>query len=452
MSDISDSPGGNAQVSVLDTSILPLGERALQSILDHVTAVGDEAESTYLEVKSSLDMTSKLAVAKIAKFLLGAANRQPAQAARHFHGHAVLVIGAEKGQPTGVPRGTEPHELEDGLRPYLGPTFPTFEFGRITVDSGSEVLFIVAQPPQEGQPIFPCHKDFQGEDRRDGLEDGAIYVRGTSNTRPARSGEVLSLVERARGGGKRPIDLDVEVLGPINRVTHVDQVLEELLKYEEQNFLKPPDRPEPDDFSPLPLPANIFGSVKPMSTTQRDEALATWQSNKANHIAQGRTHLLGVALAGSSLRLTSHHRYIAKPRLTVTFHDCEALDHVDPDDADYKKAVEPVVKAQHPFGAGLDLPILRSIRGDYPVSWTNCGEDAEITLSLDSLRPEDTWSSDQDDYVIVARNPEASDVEVSWTLTEDGSDDVTTGTFRVPTQELSEGRELFISAFYAEKA
>lgn len=452
MSDLSHSPDANDHVSVLDTSILPLGERALQSILDHVIAVGDEAETAYLEVKSSLDMTSKLAVAKIAKFLLGAANRRPMQAARHFRGYAVLVIGAEKGQSMGVPRGTEPHELEDRLRPYLGPTFPPFEFGRITVDSESEVLFFVAQPPQEGQPIFPCHKGYQGGDRRDGLEDGAIYVRGTSNTRPARSGEVLDLVERARGGGKPPIDLDVEVLGPISRVAHVNQVLEELLENEEHSFLKRADRPETGAFYPSLLPAQIFGGVKPMSTAQREEALATWQGKKADHIAQGRAHFLGVALAGSGLRVTSHRRYIAKPQLTVTFHDCEVFGHIDPDEADYEKVVEPIVKTQNPLAAGIDLPILRSIRGDYPVSWTNCGEDAEITLSLDSLRPEGTWESEQDDYVIVARDPKASDVEVSWTLTEDGSDDVTTDTSRVPTQELSEGRELFISAFSAEKA
>lgn len=439
-------------MSVLDTSIIPLGERALQSILDHVTAVGDEAESTYLEVKSSLDMTSKLAVAKIAKFLLGAANRRPTQSARHFRGYAVLVIGAEKGQARGVPRGTEPHQLEDGLRPYLGPTFPPFEFGRIAVDSDSEVLFIVAQPPQEGQPIFPCHKGYQGEDRRDGLEDGAIYVRGTSNTRPARSGEILGLVERARGGGKRPIELDVEVLGPINRVNHVDQVLESLLEYEEQSFLKQANRPEPDAFSLPPLPVHIFGSAEPLSATQRKEALVTWQDKKADHIAQGRVHFLGVALAGSGLRVTSHRRHIAKPQLTVTFHGCEVLDHIDRESADYEKAIEPVVKAQEPFGARLDLSMPLSMRRDYPVSWTNCGEDAEIILILESLRPEGTWSSDQDDYVIVARNPEVADVEVSWTLTEDGSDDVTTGSFRVPTQELSEGRELFKSAFFDYKS
>ena len=154
-------------------------------------------ETTYLEVKSSLDFGGKTGVAKVARFLLGAANRRPNEAAEHFHGYAVLVIGAQKGGAPGVPRGAEPHELEDRLRPYLGPQFPAFEFGRIGVDATNEVLFVIAQPPQEGQPIFPCQKSFQGDDRRDSLEDGAIYVRGTSNTRPARAGEVLALVEKS---------------------------------------------------------------------------------------------------------------------------------------------------------------------------------------------------------------------------------------------------------------
>jgi hypothetical protein len=163
--------------AVLDTGLTPLGERALRRIVEHVIAVGDEAETTYLEVKSSLDFGGKTGVAKVAKLLLGAANRRPNEAARHFHGYAVLVIGAQRGGAPGVPRGAEPHELEDRLRPYLGPQFPAFEFGRIGVDATNEVLFVIAQPPQEGQPIFPCHKSFQGDDRRDSLEDGAIYVR-----------------------------------------------------------------------------------------------------------------------------------------------------------------------------------------------------------------------------------------------------------------------------------
>ncbi|MFJ4609558.1 hypothetical protein [Streptomyces griseus] len=90
-----------------------------------VVAVGDEAEATYLEVKIRLDMNSKATAAKIAKFLLGAANRRPGEAARHFHGYAVLVIGAQKHSAPGVLRGTEAHELEgsreSGVERLAGP-------------------------------------------------------------------------------------------------------------------------------------------------------------------------------------------------------------------------------------------------------------------------------------------------------------------------------------------
>lgn len=47
-----------------------------------------------------------------------------------------------------------------------------------------------------------------------------------SNTRPARAGEVLDLVERARGGGNSSINLDVEIVGSIGRVDRIDEILE----------------------------------------------------------------------------------------------------------------------------------------------------------------------------------------------------------------------------------
>jgi len=113
-----------AEVSGVNIDIVPLGERAQRSILDHVLAVGDEAETNYLEAKSALDLTSIEGVAKIAKFLLGAANRRPQEAARYFHGYAVLVIGAQEGHADGVPRGLEAHELEDRLALTWDHSFP----------------------------------------------------------------------------------------------------------------------------------------------------------------------------------------------------------------------------------------------------------------------------------------------------------------------------------------
>lgn len=419
----------------LDTAVVPLGERSLRQVMDYVTSVGDEAETTYLEVKSELDLASKskVGVAKIAKFLLGAANRGPAEAARHFHGYAVLVIGAQKNATPGVARGVEPHELEDRLRPYLGPAFPAFEVGRIAVDASHEVLFIIAPPPQDGQSIFPCHKEFQGHDRRDNLEDGAVYVRGASNTRPARAGEILALVERARGGGRLPIDLVVEILGSIGRVDHIDELMEGLYDFEEKKF------------------NGDHGSASDaFAAHDLAHRLDTWRWNRAKYLAAGRAHFLGASLSGVGLRVVSRDRIIAKPHLTVKFHDCELFDHLDGADASIDEVVEPIVQDWSPH-ALIDNRAVRRVRPRaYPVAWNNRGNDAEVILTPESFRPNSPWTSDQDDYVILVRDPQASTVTVTWELTEEGSDEVTTGELTVSASTLVDAGDLFIAAVVKE--
>lgn len=439
----------DSKPTMLNTDAIPLGERSLRSILEHVLAVGDEAEMSYLEVKSAVDPTSKSGVAKIAKFLLGAANRRPKETALHFHGYAVLVIGAQKGSAEGVPRGVEAHELEDRLGPYLGPHFPAFEFGRLGVDDDREVLFVIAQPPQDGQPIFPCHKGFQSEDRRDSLADGAVYVRGKSNTRPARAGELMALVERARGAGKSPIDLDVQILGPVNRVDRVEEVLELLYEHEEEQFSKP-EKPTSDTSTSVLLASNVFGRTQPLSLSpeERADRLDAWRREKRAHIARSREYLLGVGLPGSGIRVVSPGRFVAKPYLVVTFHHCEAFDLRDADGADLTKVVEPVVRRRDPFMTGTYLDPLRIKPRGYPVSWENKGDDAEVVLTPDSFRPDRPWASDMDDYAVVARHPQAGTVSVTWVLTEDGSDAVIRGELEVSTADLVDAGNLLTATFF----
>ena len=452
----SPSDSSNADMAAaLDTSIVPLDERAWQSILERVSTVGDEAETSYLEVKSWLDMSGKdkAATAKIAKFLLGAANRLPRQAAQYFQGYAVLVIGSEKGEARGVPRGTEAHELEDRLRPYLGSQFPAFEFGRIALDDDHEVLFIIAQPPQDGQQIFPCCRDFHGKDKCDNLEDGTIYIRASSNTRRAKSGEFLALVERAQINRKPPIDLKVNLVGGIHRVDRVDEVLEQLLDCEEEQFTE--ELQAEIESTSIPSPAFCITSpsfLRPPTAEDPYKALAAWQRKKTEHIKEGRKYLLGIGLTGAGICVISRGRFIAKPHLTVTFHSCEVFDYLDPDQVDIDKMVEPVIRAQDPFVSSFDSTALRvySRPRDYPVDWRNRGDDAEVTLTPESFRPDTAWTSNQDDYVIVSRDLEVDSVNVSWALTEDGNDNVATGEFSVPIEDLLDAAELFEAVFSEE--
>lgn len=430
----------------MNTDNIPLGERGLRSVLDHVLAVGDEAETSFVEVKSELDLTATQGVAKVAKFLLGVANRRPKEAARHFQGYAVLVIGAQKGSAGGVARGVEAHELEDRLRPYLGPQFPAFEFGRIAVNADSEVLFVIAQPPQDGQSIFPCHKSFQGIKRQDNLEDGAIYVRGASNTRPARAGEVLALVERARGASKPPISLDIEVLGLVNRVSRVNEVMERLYDFEEEKFTK--HRPLPKEPHPIVLSSfSGLGRSQAVSDEERAKRLETWKRERASHIKDGREHFLGVALSGAGIRVISSDRFVAKPHLIITFHDCEVFDHYSVEDVDFKKVVEPVVRQRDPYGLGFDPASYRVSPRGYPVGWNNCGTDVEITITPESFRPNVPWTSDQDDYVLLVRDPQTTTASLTWVLTEDGNDTTVKGELEVVVGELVDAADLLTATF-----
>lgn len=67
--------------------------------------------------------------------------------------------------------------------------------------------------------------------------------------------------------------------------------------------------------------------------------------------------------------------------------------------------------------------------------------------SLLSRRPKVPWSSGQDDYVLLARDPRAEAVRLTWVLTEDGNDAITTGELELPTAKAADAGELFKTAF-----
>ncbi|MFE7448237.1 hypothetical protein [Streptomyces griseus] len=68
-------------------------------------------------------------------------------------------------------------------------------------------------------------------------------------------------------------------------------------------------------------------------------------------------------------------------------------------------------------------------------------------LTPESFRPNAPWTSDHDDYVITARDTQASSVRVSWKLTEDCNDAVTSGELQVPTEPPIDAADLFKAAF-----
>jgi hypothetical protein len=137
-----------------------------------------------------------------------------------------------------------------------------------------------------------------------------------------------------------------------------------------------------------------LGGTAQLTTEDREEALAEWRKGKTEHIARGREHFMGVGLSGAGIRVVSRDRFVSKPHLIVTFHGCQLVDHLDQDDAAYGKAVEPVLRSMVPFRPAFDYFMLRPLARDYPVTWSNRGEDAEVVLTPESFRPNVPWTSD----------------------------------------------------------
>jgi hypothetical protein len=61
----------------IDLTRVPRGELAARVLVAALAQTDDRAERHFLEIKSSVDLKSKEGIAKVAKFILGAANRMP---------------------------------------------------------------------------------------------------------------------------------------------------------------------------------------------------------------------------------------------------------------------------------------------------------------------------------------------------------------------------------------
>ncbi|WP_200900780.1 hypothetical protein [Pseudarthrobacter siccitolerans] len=83
------------------------------------------------------------------------------------------------------------------------------------------------------------------------------------------------------------------MLGPICRVDRLEEVLESLRDYEEEQFRKEPELAE-DAFAstPIRLASSVFGGTAHLTAEDREEALAKWWNGKTEHVARGREHFM----------------------------------------------------------------------------------------------------------------------------------------------------------------
>lgn len=161
-----------------DMSHRPEGPEERRDFVNFLLGKSELRETDYLEVKSEFNLQSKNDQAKVAKFVLGAANRNPGDARQHLDGFAVFVAGVGRDDIVGI-AGEETIDLGDRVGKIIGPKgsgpkwYPEF----VEFDDKTVMLVFVHPPTEELYPALASTGAGEGM-----IKSGRIYVRKHGKT------------------------------------------------------------------------------------------------------------------------------------------------------------------------------------------------------------------------------------------------------------------------------
>ncbi len=188
-------------MSSQDSSTSPdftrLARRATErlAVVQFVLQTEGLQETDYLEWKTGYDLSKNSGAAATGKHLVGFANRDFAQAARHADGYAYLLLGVEPGNLAAVPTW-DSARIEDWLVRFVGRDL-RYDMHYVEV-GGKQVLFLTVDPPKQGDPIY-CLQQSSGEPGSGKtLPEGSVYVRHGGQTDVADAPDIARLTARAR--------------------------------------------------------------------------------------------------------------------------------------------------------------------------------------------------------------------------------------------------------------
>ena len=177
----------------VNTSRAPRSYEELHALVRAVEGAAAEDENEWIEWKSDLDFSVKETYFTLARHIIGMSNRRVDEAARFVEGFGYLLVGVEPGNRCGI-APVDPADLRGGIAPYLGPLGPRWTARYDTID-GPQVLIIIVNPPQYGDPLHALYREF-GNNKVGNYRLGEIFVRKLGSTERADPGDLDYLAER----------------------------------------------------------------------------------------------------------------------------------------------------------------------------------------------------------------------------------------------------------------
>lgn len=154
----------------------------VQSVLDDPVA----QETDWLEWKSQADLSQRLWQARVARFILAAANQPRTSVTSPHAGRAFLLLGVEPGQAHGT-NVIDPAVVEQGLARFLGTAGPAHSLDYIAIETLTVAVITVPQPSPGTRPYL-ARGTFSAD--RVEIQDGRIYVRRSGLSAEASAVEI----------------------------------------------------------------------------------------------------------------------------------------------------------------------------------------------------------------------------------------------------------------------
>jgi hypothetical protein len=409
-----------------DLSRLPTGEMGWNALLEWAAESDDRVERYFLELKSEIDLNGKSGRHKVAKFILGAANRDPARAAKRLEGHAIMLLGVGTGDIPGI-GGFEAKDLARDVRKFTGTPGPKWDFERIRLSNGKDAIAVVVDPPI-GQ-IWPCLAD--GID----LVDGDIYLRGDGETAKAKGLELQAMLTRVASTSALP-HVGVELFGSIYAI-RVDR-----------SFLTDWITERADGYrSQLPPRAGagtiVIGSYERRSESEFLEEVKAWEDKSIIDPLTGLHNLAAELFDGISFQVANQ---------TKAFLEDVQLDLAvvpGPIALEWREKTKSIdLFTTRPSNWGTESFATMLGRNNWVNNIRSATTNGELqigvsdpirlSLPLASLRPKETFDTTKDEVVLVHFHEEEppDHIMARWRLTARGFDDVLEGEFKIPVQSL----------------
>ena len=172
----------------VDSSRALRSPKELADLVQAVLTASANDETTWIEWKNGLVLVDRDARVKLARHILGMANRPVDEASRQAGGCGYIVIGAEPANCGGVTE-IDPADLDGGLRPYIGSDGPRWSPHYVN-SQGKSVLVITVDPPRRGDRAFTLQKAYEN------YYAGQIFVRRPGRTISAEPGDIRALEDR----------------------------------------------------------------------------------------------------------------------------------------------------------------------------------------------------------------------------------------------------------------